>query len=229
MTITILRPSTRILTPGARGIRYAQPGGGAAPWWMAAGVTPIAAYQAKGAASYAASKVNLAQPGTYDATEGVAPSWDAATGWSFLKTSAQYLLALVPYPGNQTYSAVVRFSDADTSNTNPIIASSETDTNMVIGNRWNPGVYLIGQGNSFITPAPALTAGVLGVAGRSCYLNGLSVGDVPAKIATNSSLVTFGRFFGIGYGTSSIHAVAIYSAALNAAQMAAVSAAMAAL
>ena len=38
MTITILRPSTRILTPGARGIRYAQPGGGAAaPWWMAAG------------------------------------------------------------------------------------------------------------------------------------------------------------------------------------------------
>lgn len=28
MTITIQRPSTRILTPGARGIRYAQPGKG---------------------------------------------------------------------------------------------------------------------------------------------------------------------------------------------------------
>ncbi len=43
------------------------------PWWLAGGIPAencIAAYQPKGAASYAASKVNLANPGTYDAYEG---------------------------------------------------------------------------------------------------------------------------------------------------------------
>lgn len=108
MTITILRPSTRILTPGARGIRYAQPGGGAAPWWMAAGVTPIVAYQAKGAASYAASKVNLAQPGTYNATEYVAPSWDAATGWSFNGTDQALRVSTInPGPSSSVIVSMV--------------------------------------------------------------------------------------------------------------------------
>lgn len=52
----------------------------AAPWYLAGGApTPIAVYQPKGAASLAASYVNLANPGTYDAAADVpgygAPTW----------------------------------------------------------------------------------------------------------------------------------------------------------
>lgn len=56
-----------------------------AAWYVAGGVALancIAAYQAVGAASYAASKSNLASPGTHDAADGVAVAWDAAIGWT---------------------------------------------------------------------------------------------------------------------------------------------------
>ena len=54
----------------------------AANWWEAGGASGcVAAWQAKSAASYPASKVNLVSPGTYDLTTGVDFSWDA-TGWT---------------------------------------------------------------------------------------------------------------------------------------------------
>ncbi len=43
----------------------------------------VVAYCPIGAASYAASKVNLANPGTNNAYEGAQPGWTAADGWSF--------------------------------------------------------------------------------------------------------------------------------------------------
>lgn len=65
-----------------------------APWYLSGGVDPsgcVAAYQAKGASSYAESKVNLANPGTYDLIDGLAyPTWDSVNGWAADGTS-QYL------------------------------------------------------------------------------------------------------------------------------------------
>jgi len=61
-------------------------------WWLAGGINAancIAAYQPIGAADYATSKVNLANPGTYDAYEGTAPDWSAVTGWTFDSTNSQ--------------------------------------------------------------------------------------------------------------------------------------------
>jgi hypothetical protein len=64
--------------------------GGSKPWYLESGVTPIAAYLAKSAASYAASKINLVNPGTYDISDGAAfPTWGAA-GWAF-DGATQYL------------------------------------------------------------------------------------------------------------------------------------------
>lgn len=57
-------------------------------WWLAGGVDPadcVAAYQPKGAADLAASYVNLANPGTYNAsvpTGKDAPSFAAGIGWT---------------------------------------------------------------------------------------------------------------------------------------------------
>lgn len=50
----------------------------ASSWWSGA----YAAWQAKGAASYAASLVDLTGNGK-NLTEGSAPTWDAGTGWTF--------------------------------------------------------------------------------------------------------------------------------------------------
>jgi hypothetical protein len=54
-------------------------------WWLNGGILPadcIGAYQAIGAASYAASLVNLANPGTYDLTAPVGtPVWNTTDGW----------------------------------------------------------------------------------------------------------------------------------------------------
>ena len=57
--------------------------GAAAQWWLSGGVSAancVAAYQPIGATSLAASYTNLANPGTYTAAPGVAPTFDAATG-----------------------------------------------------------------------------------------------------------------------------------------------------
>ena len=79
--MTILQPvGQRIIS--ICGPRYIMPrsAAAAAGWWVVVGKTCIAAYQPKGAASLAASYVNLQQPGTYDAAPGVAPTWAAGGG-----------------------------------------------------------------------------------------------------------------------------------------------------
>jgi hypothetical protein len=56
-------------------------------WWLANGVVTgdvIAAYEGKGALSYEASKVNLANPGTNDSYDNDTPvDWDTVNGWDF--------------------------------------------------------------------------------------------------------------------------------------------------
>ena len=61
----------------------------ATSWWLAGGISAsdcIAAYQPKGAASYAASLININNPGTRNLTNtGIDPSWDATNGWTVVK------------------------------------------------------------------------------------------------------------------------------------------------
>lgn len=103
----ILRPEQRIYTIGNPGLRIEDAASVAADWWKVPGKTCVAAYQAKGATSYAASKVNLASPGTYDATEGVAPTWDTGVGWTF-DGIAQYLSSQFVPSGSEHITAAVR-------------------------------------------------------------------------------------------------------------------------
>jgi hypothetical protein len=63
--------------------------------WLSDGITAstvIAAYHARGATSYAASKVNLVAPGTHNLLDGAtAPGWNVATGWN--ASSSGYLIS----------------------------------------------------------------------------------------------------------------------------------------
>ncbi len=236
MGTTILRPSTRILTPGSRGIRYAQPGGGAAaPWWMAAGVAPIVAYQAKGAASYAASKVNLAQPGTYNATEGVAPSWAAETGWTFDGISQYLRTQLAHGDTGQNWSMFVRFSNLLQPSVGAATLMGEgyngashfdlfpwrfTGTNQYM--MWCNG------GNQHKAVTNRL-AGVMGLAGNRCYWNGVDEGLlIPTGTQQYVEIVFCRSILGACLSCAVAAAIA-YNSPLDGSQSAMISAAMAAL
>jgi len=100
----------RILSPTFQPNSQAKKAGG---WWLAGGIDPddcIAAYQPKGAASYAASKVNLANPGTYDLTNGNDPSWSADNGWTFDGVN-DHLYETTYEPTNTPFTVIVRLNN----------------------------------------------------------------------------------------------------------------------
>ena len=231
MMITILRPETRILTVGAPGlsVRGALATGG--NWWEASGATAVVAYQAKGAGSYAASLVNLANPGTHDLIEGNAPDWDAATGWRFIPANGDYLTScnhnLAPY-------FVVRYAGA---------AAADRD---VVGCRLQPN--LVGIRPNFASYSwaangsisvydnvyrwnPATTTGVVAMQDKKVWVNGT------LKLTFANSMVPVSKAMRIG-GTNGDYRVTVFDGYILAYagyttitedQMLAVSAAMAAL
>ena len=83
----------------------------ASGWWDADGTISgcVAAYQPIGAASLAASYSNLQNPGTYDAAPGTAPTFLAATGWTFNAATPQYLNTGV-VPSSLNWTVIVRYS-----------------------------------------------------------------------------------------------------------------------
>lgn len=142
----------------------------AANWWEAGGATAVVAYQAKGAASYAASLSNLANPGTYDLTEGDAPNWDTTTGWQFVPND--YLIScnhnLAPY-------FIVRYANA-ASEDRTVVGCAETS---LVGVRPNSFAYTwVANGsigwsyNNTYRWTPASTSAVVGMGDTKVWLNG---------------------------------------------------------
>ena len=200
----------------------------AAGWWLVAGKTCVAAYQPIGAASLAASYTNLANPGTHDAAPGTAPTHASATGWTF-NGSTQYLTTGV-VPGGGTWTAIARFSDVGVAG-------------MVLGGQGGSGQFYlwirtnfnqVEYGNSgFLRKNPAASSGVFGFAGKTAYRNGAPDGVINTNNGTQIAILLG------AYNTGSeipglllngkIQAVAIYSDTLSGAEVAILSAAMAAL
>jgi hypothetical protein len=83
------------------------------PWWLAGGIPQsacVAAYQPKGASSYEASKVNLANPIVYTLENGTEyPTWDTTTGWKGNGTS-QYLTITGGLPIPETGASAILIS-----------------------------------------------------------------------------------------------------------------------
>lgn len=209
--------------------RHAAAAAAAAPaWWYVAGKTCVAAYQPKGAASLAASYSNLAQPGTYDAAPGVAPTWASATGWTFNGTN-QYLATGITAISN-TWTMLVQFSGGSSSGDRCLVGgyngSGTADFSL-----WQitagKSYY---NNNQLLASANYITTGNLALAGKAAYKDGVADGTITGG-AVSSAVINIGRAAGINlyYYAGSIQAIAIYSATLTAGEVAAVSAAMAAL
>ncbi|MBP9759242.1 hypothetical protein KBD45_06100, partial [Candidatus Dojkabacteria bacterium] len=214
------------------------------PWYKVGGASGVvAAYQPIGATDLANSYVNKANPGTYNASPGVAPTWDAANGWIFNGTT-QYLQNGIVPQFNQTWSVVAKM----------------TGSVDIYGTRWSFGVrgpsggleYISnsGCGTSYyangssvgcvggMIPFPGNT--VVGIAAQNLYYNGTLIKDVTVS---NATLNTYAFFIGavnvwnagymgwsnapaFGGQPQSYQALAIYNSTLTSTQVSNISNAM---
>jgi hypothetical protein len=195
-------------------------------WWELA-PNCIAAYQPKGAHDYQASKVNLANPGTYNAYEGTAPSWNTVDGWIFVAAATTHLKTDVLTNDNQTSSMIIRFSNG----LGYLMGARNVGFNHRTSGYTRQYIYgTIAVGSGTVT-----NSGISCLAGTQGYYNGSTDGNAIA-----SSSVAGNRILMIGSRTTSLYvseyncnayiqAVAIYNYTLTADQVAALTAAMNAL
>lgn len=215
---------------------YIKPYGAAAasaPAWYDGA---IIAYQPIGAASLAASYTNLANPGTYDAALGNAPSFAAATGWSFNGTN-QYLDTQWAPGTNRNVTVLMRVT-VESSLVNDSFFGAVMGSGDWAGLEIRTGSQLVYQNGSFFgaDTGSAVTVGnnyVVGIAGSNAYLNGVSEGVSIGGSASDVSRTIFiaARNYGSAnqFQRCACQAFAIFNGVLDGPTIAAKSAAMAAL
>lgn len=225
------------LTPAdLLGMRVESGAGAAIPWYLSGGISAancLAAYTPKGAASLAASYDNNAAPGnglpdgTYDATPGVAPTWDAVNGWTFT-TSTWLNSGVVPSAG---WSYIIKFVGATTNN--GYLFGSIVGTGLDVRITPQRGLVAVwyGNGNGILQVLPALQTGTLGMAGQTAYRNGSpEVGAIPAPTGVTVAPIHINGYNigsgNLGRADADVSSFAIYNITITAAQVAAVHAAM---
>ena len=240
MSCVINAGRRHVMIPGW-GIEITSPSAAAVAiqWYLSGGIAAancIAAYTPKGAASLAASYDNNAAPGngladgTYDAAPGVAPTWNATNGWIFNGSTQNLNTGVVPQ-SDQDQTMIAKFTNWVGDG---ILASSITAWDKQL--QLSPGrlgVLWFGNGR-VATTAGAFASGTIAVAGSEGYKNGAAVGvsivgwgggaTQPVWIGCDNNAGTLAL-----YGQFYCQAFAIYDTTLTAPQVAAVSAAMAAL
>ena len=162
-------------------------------WWNANGAFSltwvIAAYQAKGATSYAASKQNLVSPGVHDLIEVSAPVWNAGVGWTFTYWLNQYFKTDIWPPSG--CSAFVRYSGPTANTHNPGCVLGCYDPGTAIP-RVGYGLFPLFSSNTDIytglyadhITSPSSNTGVMGWSGNTGWLNGAQIitGDVAGAL-----------------------------------------------
>lgn len=205
----------------------------ASGWWDNGGAISgcVAAYQPIGASSLAASYTNKANPGTYDAAPGTAPTFAAATGWTFNGTT-QYLRTFYSPPNQAAFSAIVRFSGALTTGTRTLLATPNTtvSTNLGIFQALFPAPYYVN--NAGTGGLAAVSGGVLAIATNQGYKDGATDGTtfVGAGAAWKEMYIAAYNGSSVGYYFSGVvQAIAIYNTTLTAGEVATLTTAMNAL
>lgn len=202
--------------------------------WYLAGAVPAAncklAYQPIGAASLAASYVNLANPGTNNAAPGTAPDFAAATGWQFNGTDDSLLTGYVPNNA-VTRSGIVRISGGASDAVNRHIFGSRNGASFFMirnTNSSSKAQYQNGTGGSF-QHSGAVTSGVLAVAGLDVYLDGTDIGNIAAgTYDQGAAALQIGSCPSVaGNYSGYIQALAVYDITLTPTQVSTIGSAMA--
>ena len=216
--------------------------GTSAEWWSA-NVVPIdnclAAYQAKGAASYAASKVNLVNPATYGLTDGsYYPTW-GDSGWAFVSNSSWCRHLVTTLTPTSSWTIIARYSGNVGAKESHIIGTKSDDGKMF---SMAPRSQLVNYKNNFFQATATANdstntdLGVIALAGVYGYHNGVlkvTLSDTqsvtyqyPFFIGTYNNMGTMLANTGV---ESVVEAVAFYNATLTGTQIAALTSAMNAL
>lgn len=208
------------------------------PWWLAGGIPSancVAAYRAKGASDYVASKVNLANPGTYNATDGAEyPTWAVTTGWTF-NGSSQFLTTGI-YP-TENMSVIIRFDGATkpANNYPTLFGSVESGRNFYIHTFFMADqklTYVHGSnsGGYPVTIVDVLPAGVVSISKYSIYVNGIYRAAITAGWSGTSTVpMPIGKRSDGYWYAGNITALAFYSLELSNHQVTALTNAMNAL
>ena len=218
--------------------RYQVPGlGGKKPWYLQGGISAencIAAYKPIGAASLAASYINLANPGTYDLTAPTsAPTFNPAVGWTFNGTT-QYLATGITPTNHTLYSILLRFSGI--AGATGYICGFWGGSHGAEGYMFSPWRtdrrrYFNGTLASTLG-AVTSTSGVMGIAGTGAYLDGELDFTLTIANGWNDEIYLGANKNDSGtppvhtYTACNIQCVAIYDTVLSPVQVEAVSAAM---
>lgn len=181
----------------------------------------MAAYQPVGAASLAASYVNLQNPGTYDAAPGVAPTFDTAEGWVF-NGSTQWLDSGITRGSG--YTMIVRvYATSDG------VPMGGLDTRIVYMRVRGTDIVSINDGQIVVAPNALSTELVIGMAGKVCYRNGSTIGTI-AGTDGGGAAISFGAAkTNHRFCACKIRAAAIYSGTLTGAEIATLTTLMGAL
>lgn len=224
----------QIVIPGY-GLTIQHPRGAAAPlqWWQLGGATAIIAYQPKGAASYEASKTNLAQPGVQDAVKAGAndPTWTAATGWQ-ITGSANYMRSNAPITvdADKSQTLIIQFTNADISaNFKGIAGRASTVPRLQLYARYVTNIAYANNVSIIYSGSSPTAAGNLAVTGAWGYKNGSPDVAIVAGGTSATDDVLYIGLSGVHFCAHYTVAVAYYDVSLNDAQIALVAAAMAAL
>lgn len=193
-------------------------------WWLAGGVSSsnvVAAYQPLGATDYSSSKINIANPGTYNITEATGtPGWTTTEGW---KGNGAVLTTGISPDNSCGWTYLARYSNYPWENA-VIFAGNE-------GQLYARGyVSEQGVGHGGFLSIGTGTSGVIGFSAKTAYFNGVAQGTIPAGTMTNSSpLYVLGTHYSFGYAaqtSSYVQAFAVYNTALTSDQVAAVTTGM---
>jgi hypothetical protein len=186
-------------------------------WYEIPGIECLGAYQAKGVADYAASKVNKASPGLHDLVHAILadPTWDAVNGWTFDGTPMQLDTGIAVEPG-ESMSMFVQFSNCgELIGTRPLCGCV---TQFIIYQVYGSDSVLRYYTN-LVTGV--ITAGNLGFAGKTAYKDGVSVGTIGAGAVNAGGTIYIGGANGsVDNCYGSIQAVAIYRGVPTAEQVA---------
>lgn len=217
--------SQRRLTMAARRVDDA--------WWLAGGApTPVAAYQPLYAPDLATSYLRVAGTGGNSNLDpavvgaGVAPTWASGTGWG-LDGTTQFLVSGVSFPANSG-CVIARYSGTS-GNFRTVVGEFLAPAFWFIrSNSANVEFYGLGVG---VQNTPQLLGGVYGVSGNIAYRNGVAEPNTAGGTSqANNLYIGALRTAGVAqFFLGDIQAVAFWNTPLTASQVAAVSAAMAAL
>ena len=199
-------------------------GGG---WWDLDGTITscVAAYQPKGAASYAASLVDLTGNG-YTATEAAgSPGWDASYGWGGDYTN--YLVTGInPESVNDTWTGIVRYTELPNASGQYLFGKqsyiNSASRYWGILRHWNNRRWALGT--TSYTNNTNLAAGTCALAGALAYRDGTHLGTIE----------DYGEYFidtevPMLRCSAKIQAIAFYNAVLTSDQVSALTTAMNAL